>query len=297
MESTRKWTSPIVYVFLAGLLIGAAVEAAFQPNHIKFIVLSSGQVFLYPQKNDIVEWVAEGPNPKALPKVNAKFDYDGYSPCKEGSNTTRCTINGNPGLYFYLCKDASNNKICDPGIDPNSSTDGQSFYILKLLKKNLESTFKTILSITPKPELAESVAWPLGYVTEATAGTLAGTTGTGTPIQMSNPANLSINCAANGQAEVIVPDYDAKDYPIVQTGWKIQWNSGPYGFDISMPHGACVGDPTINSAPGGVSSCILAATTDVSYTVTTTTAHSGTQKTCSNPNGLPTSLIVKNPAP
>lgn len=140
MIRNRVLPGVLVVGVACGVLIGrfawgGKVHAANKPvDSVTFVVYNAGadgyKLYLLLDKGDIVHWVQPSLGKNKMVPVYAHFGQ--ATPCVEGSDTPTCTIKSNPaGTYKYTCTDNPdpNNgtaaKLCtDPGIDPNSSTDG-----------------------------------------------------------------------------------------------------------------------------------------------------------------------------
>jgi hypothetical protein len=110
-----------------GIAIGASMGFVPQPppnpsgppNHITFTILSTGKLYLAPNKRDIIHWKRDsGTGP-----VNITFTHG--SPCDEPNGSSTCTVNTDQGYFLYDCTDNNGTSICvDPGIEPGSGGDG-----------------------------------------------------------------------------------------------------------------------------------------------------------------------------
>lgn len=98
----------------------SVVLAAKRPTYqIRVEVENGGRAVLAPAKNDTVEWWTQATSTTPSQKVNVQFVS--WTPCNEGFGPLSfCTINAY-GLYKYQCVSPI---YCDPGIDPNSTTEG-----------------------------------------------------------------------------------------------------------------------------------------------------------------------------
>lgn len=141
MMRNRVLLGALIVGVACGVLIGrfawgGKVHAANKSvDSVTFVVYNGAQgykLYLQLDKGDIVHWVQPSFGKNKMIPVYAHFGQ--ATPCVEGSDTPTCTIKTNPaGTYTYTCTDnpdptnGTATQLCtDPGIDPNSSTDGGS---------------------------------------------------------------------------------------------------------------------------------------------------------------------------
>jgi hypothetical protein len=138
MIGKRVLLGVLIFGVACGVLIGrfawgGRVHAANKSvDSVTFVVYNAGaqgyKLYLQLDKGDIVHWVL--PSFGSNRKIPVYAHFGQATPCVEGSDTPTCTIKSNPrGTYTYTCSDTPNpsggTQLCtDPGIDPNSSTDG-----------------------------------------------------------------------------------------------------------------------------------------------------------------------------
>lgn len=216
MIRNRVLLGVLIVGVACGVLIGrfawgGKVHAANNPvDSVTFVVYNAGaqgyKLYLQLDKGDIVHWVQPSLGKNKMVPVYAHFGQ--ATPCVEGSDTPTCTIKSNPaGTYTYTCSDQPNpsggTQLCtDPGIDPNSSTDG--------------TTIRRPPSAGPATASAAAVPSVAGGGRASPAGSLA-------PVK----ADLifQMTCGSDGQLHVVdnknnqvVGDYKANS----SSG--VQWN-------------------------------------------------------------------------
>ena len=199
---------------ILGFFLGIVFDAHFRPNTITFQVdKATNQVNVAPRHHDVINWIKQR---NARP-VTVGFLSD--SPCEEAQPTSTCTITGPNGNYVYICvaSDGTTYPCSDPGIDPNSSTNGPTLESVEVFLKGNPGN--------PAPQ---------------------GPTNTTTPVSASSSTDTvvaGIQCAPNGSSNIpgVVWKYPPNpNEPLpVKVGQTIVWKPGSIGhfvINFNDPH-------------------------------------------------------------
>jgi len=253
---------------VAGILIGYFLLPHNQPvppahtNTVAFNILPGG-VQVAPNAGDKVEWRRDG---KVANDVHIHF-Y-GERPCREGEDGSTCTITEAKGQFLYFCSDKAdpndpNAKILcqDPGIDPNSSSDGTG---------KLTLPGESVVFAAQKSKSSEAKVPVKGQAMD------------GPQIP---PMNLAVVCR-NNTVVVLNPRTTPPNTnpPLVKVGGLIQWNS-TLDPKISIDASKCGDDQPGVHPP----SCTVKTSGDIEYTITVD------QNKCANAAPAPFHLRANTP--
>jgi len=231
---------------IAGIVIGYFLIPHTQPappvhtNTVAFNILPGG-VQVAPKEGDKVEWRKDG---KLTDDVHIHF-Y-GERPCTEGEDGHICTITAAKGQFLYFCSDKAdpndpNAKILclDPGVDPNSSSDGMG----KLKLPGESVVFAAQRTKAPPSKTPEK--------------------GAAADAPQVPPMNLAVVCR-NNTVQVLNPSTTPPNTnpPSVKVGGLVQWNS-TLEPKINIDSSKCGDDQPGVHPP----SCTVKTTGDIEYTI------------------------------
>jgi len=254
---------------VAGVLIGYFLIPHTPPpppthtNTVAFNILPGG-VQVAPNAGDKVEWRKDG---KVVDDVHIHF-Y-GESPCKEGADGHTCIITASKGQFLYFCSDKAdpndpNAKILcqDPGIDPNSSTEG--------IDGKLRLPGESVVFAAQKPKAPDS---KVSAKNEPMDGPQV------------PPMNLAVVCR-NNTVQVLNPSTTPPNTnpPLVKVGSLIQWNS-TLNPKVNIDPSKCEDTKPGNHPP----SCTVKSSGDIEYTITVD------QDKCTNAAPAPFHLKANTP--
>ncbi len=304
-----------VLALAAGGLAGFSGAIENKPDHIRLmIVQDTNEIYVSPQKGDVIRWFIKTPDGSVIRPTTAKLKvhFGKNSPCQDANGTgtvddiVKCTVNDRVGTAYYICADLSDaahpKVICDPGIDPNSTTDNGFLAKLEEFKQDLKETLWSIFSshsyINTEKE-SESILHrgaggePIAHLTPTVSQETTGSVSSMMTVGATTDAvkNLKVVCDGSGKTTVVVPSYP-NDVPAdgieVANGSILKWTSLPYGYDLTFtaidPAGAtplhvCADNQTL--ASNGYTTCKLDIKSTLPATVTynvTTTNHSDTEE-------------------
>ena len=259
----RSWWLLLFCAFVAGLLIGyffiprKTTPPPPHTNTFAFNILPGG-VQAAPKAGDKVVWWHNG---KVSDDLHIHF-Y-GESPCREGGDGSTCTITDAKGQFLYFCSDKPDPSdptakiLClDPGIDPNSGTDG--------LGGKLKSLEKDVVFAAQRPKKTRDAEVPKADV-------------------QIPPTNLTVVCR-NNTVQVLNPSTTPPNTnpPSVKVGGLVQWNS-TLDPVIKMDPSYCMA-PTLGDHPP---TCTVKSIGDIPYTIEVS------KDKCANPAPEPFHITVK----
>jgi hypothetical protein len=257
----RSWWLLLFCALVAGILIGYYLlphkhtPPPPQTNTFAFNILPGG-VQAAPKVGDKVVWWNNG---KVSDDVHIHFYGD--KPCRESADGHTCTITDATGQFLYYCSDKAKpgepgeRILCqDPGIDPNSGSDGSS---------KLESPQQGVVFAAQRPKAREQEAPK-------------------TDAQIP-PTNLSVVCR-DSTVTVLNPSTTPPNTnpPSVQVGGLVQWNSNLNPV-IKMDPNFCTG-PTLGDNPP---TCTIKSPGDIPYTIDVP------KDRCPNPSPAPFHINAK----
>ena len=265
MSVRAKWG--IAVSFIVGLVVGGLFGIG-RPNEIQFLVRANSKVNLYPQKGDVIRWVAESPQGIRGPQsVSVTFqDIGQYSvPCSEitdGSHLTisQCTVTSAPTAYLYDCVDPANGVVCfDPGVGPRGQTGGHFVRYFNLLHLVLRDEFTRFLLLfhiqlhspvnqykisKPSMDFAGQPHSPfIPCATNGATGSVADINAyPGDPIEWRSVT------ASGGIAQYSFTLPTAPNNPSQSPSASLQCKEGSNAFSSQQPDATCT--PNSQSAPG-----------------------------------------------
>jgi hypothetical protein len=256
-EQSRSWWLLLFCAFVAGILFGYYLLPHKTPpppphtNTVAFNILP-GAVQAAPKAGDKVVWWKDG-----KPSDDVHIHFYGESPCAAGGDGHTCTITeAAKGQFMYYCSDKAdpsdpNAKILcqDPGIDPNSGTDG--------LGGKLQSLGSNVVFAAQRPKPHEQEAPKADVQIPAT--------------------NLTVVCRSNA-VTVLNPSTTPPNTnpPSVKVGGLVQWNSTLEPI-IKMDPNYCTA-PTLGDNPP---TCTIKSPGDIPYTIEVP------KDKCTNPGPTP----------
>jgi hypothetical protein len=233
---------------ILGFLLGALFDSHFRSNYITFEVdRATNRVNVVPHENDVINWVKQTPS-HDIP-VNVGFISG--SPCMESQPNSTCTVKGPGGNYEYICVSAEGvtYRCMDPGVDPQSSTNGTDLESIKVFFKG----------------------------NPGTSGSAPGAMGAAGPRAMTadNTIVAGIQCFPQGASNAPGVNWEYPPNPAdplpVKVGQTIVWKSGSIEqFTINLPANTCVEQSSGPIDSNNPRCTVLAGTPpSVQYTVNT----------------------------
>ncbi len=260
---------------ILGFLLGALFDSHFRPNQITFEVdRATNRVNVVPHKNDVINWVKQTPSHDT--PVNVGFISG--SPCMESQPNSTCTVKGPEGNYEYICVSAEGvtYRCMDPGVDPQSSTNGTDLESITVFLKG-------------HPGFGSSGPGAMG--------------GAG-PRAMTADSTIvaGIQCFSQGATTPPAVNWEyppqASDPLPVNAGQTIVWKAGSIAqFTINLPPNTCA-EQASGSIDWNNPRCTVlldASQTTFPYSVPYTVSTSGSNACPNNPGNA--SLQVSKPAP
>jgi hypothetical protein len=265
MTVGAKWG--IAVAFISGLVLGGLLGIG-RPNEIEFLVRANSKVNLYPQKGDVIRWVAESPQGIQGPQnVSVTFqDIGQYKvPCSEITDKdhltiSQCTVTSTPTAYLYTCVNPANGVVCfDPGSGPRSPGGGhfvRYFNLLHLVLEDWSDRFLLLIHIQlhspvkqyrmPKPSMDYAGQPHSPFIPCVTSG------GTGSVADINaypgDPIEWRSVTAGGSIAQYSFSLPSAPDNPSQSSSASLKCTEGSNAFSYQQPDATCT--PNSQAAPG-----------------------------------------------